>query len=101
IAGAGYLIASFVLNRRWAFRAHRGRAVMQLARHGLVSGGGIVLCVPLLWVLVPGLRLPYQIAWAAAGGTAFCSCTFPMHRWFTSRAGPRVAPPRRSAETSS
>lgn len=86
-AGLAYLAINFVLNRRWAFRATRGRALFQLARHAFVVGGGMAFGLPLLWLFVSRFHLPYAIGWTLAGGFVFLSWTFPMHRAFTYRGG--------------
>src|SRR5437868_6061957 len=85
LAGALYFSLSFLLNRHWAFRAARAPALPQLLRHGLVFGGGMLLGTPLLWLLVSGFGVPYQLAWLAVGGVSFLCWTFPMQRWFTYR----------------
>src|SRR5205814_5314554 len=70
-AGACYAVLNFFVNRRWAFRTRRAALWPQLARHGLVVGGGILLGTTLLWLLAGDLHLPYQAAWLMAGGLCF------------------------------
>src|SRR5690348_9614768 len=67
LAGLFYCTLSFLLNRYWAFRATHAPAWPQLARHGLVAGGGMLLGTPLLWLLVGRVGMPYQVAWATGG----------------------------------
>jgi putative flippase GtrA len=84
IAGVVYLVVNFVLNRRWAFR-NRAPVGPQLLRHGVVSGGGTMLGLPLLRVFVDGAHMPLAIAWTISAAIAFLAWTFPMHRLFTYR----------------
>lgn len=86
LAGVVYFAVNFPLSRRWAFCARRAPVLPQLLRHGVVVGGATVLGLPLLWIAVNTLRLPYQLGWLAAAGVAFIAWTFPMHRFFTYRA---------------
>lgn len=90
IAGAAGFVISFVLNRRWAFRATDGSALRQIVRHGIVVGGGIALGTALMWLMVSHLGLPYQLGWLGGGAVVFLMWTFPMQRFFT-YATPAVA----------
>jgi putative flippase GtrA len=87
LAGGIYCGVSFLLNRHWAFRAAGSPAWPQFARHAIVAAGGAVLGLPLLWLLVQRLGLPYQLAWAVGGALSFLLWTFPMQRFFTYRLG--------------
>jgi putative flippase GtrA len=88
VSGGLYFVVSFVLNRYWAFRARDGCPWRQLAKHGLVQSGGMLIGTSLLWLLVQGLGLPYQLAWALGGATCFVVWTFPMQRRFTYAVAP-------------
>jgi putative flippase GtrA len=90
ISSLVYLGISFLLNRHWAFRANRGALAPQLLRHGLVSGTSMALGIPMLWLLVNKIGLPYQLAWSLGGLFSFLAWTFPMQRWFTYRPAPAV-----------
>jgi putative flippase GtrA len=83
-----YLLVSFLLNRRWAFRATDGARWPQLARHTFVAFGGMALSMPMLWLLVGGAKLPYQPAWLLGGTISFFCWTWPMQRFFTYRVAP-------------
>lgn len=85
-AGVAGFVVSFVLNRRWAFDARHGSPWPQLVRHGVVVGGGLGIGLALMWLLVGGLGLPYQIGWLGGGALVFFAWTFPMQRFFTYRA---------------
>jgi putative flippase GtrA len=83
IAGAVGFFVSFLLNRRWAFRARHGSAPRQLLRHSVVVGGGIALGMLFMWLLISRLHLPYQVGWLGGGAMVFLVWTFPMQRFFT------------------
>lgn len=88
IAGAGGICVSFVLNRRWAFRARHARAPRQLCKHALVVVAGIGLGMALTALFVSAVGLPYQVGWLGGGAVVFLAWTFPMQRFFTYRSPP-------------
>jgi putative flippase GtrA len=90
IASGVFLLVNFLLNRRWAFRARHGRVWTQLFRQAVVVAGGSAIAIPLLWLFVGHIHLPYQVGWPAAGVVCFFSWTFPMNRFFTYPAAPAV-----------
>lgn len=94
LAGSVYVVINFLLNRRWTFQANHMRAWPQLLRYGAVTGFGMALGTTLMWLLVRGTGLPYQVGWAIAGVVSFTAWTFPMHRQFTYRGGLALEPVR-------
>jgi putative flippase GtrA len=93
LAACAYLLASFVLNRRWAFRADaRAASAHQLGCHIAVASVGSGIVLVLLWLLVERARLWYPVAWALSGMVAFLGWTYPMSRRFTFNERPSAAP---------
>src|SRR5262249_60826857 len=83
IASGAFLIVNFLLNRRWAFRALHGRVWKQLLRQAVVVAGGSAIAIPLLWLFVGHIHMPYQVGWPAAGVVCLFSLTVPMDRFLT------------------
>jgi putative flippase GtrA len=92
-AGAiGFLLGavnSFLLNRRWTFKEHKGDALTPV-RWGVVQGCGLALNEGLLYLLVDGVRVDKLLGQACATGVVTV-LTFFVNRAWTFRVHPHVA----------